>query len=169
MTENRQEPSNGGTAGSAVSGTGGTAGSGLPGASVVLRPMNAVRSAVRDIPGAVRGIPGAGTVRETAEGVMEKVGAVSPRTRRMTAYAGAGLLGVAGVVDWPVAAAGAAVVWLTQSRPGARTGAEPAKGMPLGTDETGATAATSVNDPSAKQKHSQKASSHSHHSGKGKA
>ncbi|WP_370067093.1 hypothetical protein [Streptacidiphilus sp. MAP5-3] len=39
---------------------------------------------------------------------------MSPHTRRVAAYAGAGLLGAAGVVEWPVAAAGAAVVWLTQ-------------------------------------------------------
>ncbi|MEU6346905.1 hypothetical protein ABZ883_38860 [Streptomyces sp. NPDC046977] len=37
------------------------------------------------------------------------------------AYTGAGLLGAAGIVEWPLAAAGAAAVWLTQPRPGAMT------------------------------------------------
>lgn len=36
----------------------------------------------------------------------------------MVAYTGAGLLGVAGIVEWPIALTGAAVVWLTQPKPG---------------------------------------------------
>jgi hypothetical protein len=35
----------------------------------------------------------------------------------MAVYAGAGVLGVAGAVEWPVAVTGAAVAWLTQQRP----------------------------------------------------
>jgi hypothetical protein len=35
----------------------------------------------------------------------------------MAVYAGAGLLGVAGVVEWPVVATVAAAAWLTQPRP----------------------------------------------------
>ncbi|MBV9025496.1 MAG: hypothetical protein JO362_17280 [Streptomycetaceae bacterium] len=62
-------------------------------------------------------VPGASVVRGVANGMLDKVGIVSPHARRVAAYAGAGLLGVAGVVEWPVAAAGAAVVWLTQPRP----------------------------------------------------
>ncbi|WP_431963737.1 hypothetical protein [Actinacidiphila sp. bgisy160] len=65
-------------------------------------------------------LPGAGKVKGAFDGVLDTVGVVSPRTRRVAAYTGAGLLGVAGVVEWPVAAAGAAAVWLTQQRSGAR-------------------------------------------------
>ncbi|MEV1085895.1 hypothetical protein AB0I98_48090 [Streptomyces sp. NPDC050211] len=67
---------------------------------------------------ALRRVPGAGVVTKTAEGALDAVGAVSPRGRRMVAYTGAGLLGVAGIVEWPIALAGAAVVWLTQPKPG---------------------------------------------------
>jgi hypothetical protein len=66
-------------------------------------------------------VPGAGTVGRVAEGALDRVGAVSPRGRRLAVYAGAGVLGVAGVVEWPVAVTGAAVAWLTQPRPGERT------------------------------------------------
>ncbi|MEY9967860.1 hypothetical protein ABIA33_005940 [Streptacidiphilus sp. MAP12-16] len=79
------------------------------GASILLRPVEAVTSAVRQA-------PGASTVKEVFDGVLDTVGVVSPHARRVAAYAGVGLLGVAGVVEWPVAAAGAAVVWLTQPR-----------------------------------------------------
>ncbi|GHD98481.1 hypothetical protein [Streptomyces alanosinicus] len=62
-------------------------------------------------------MPGATAVEEVFDGVLNTVGLVSPRSRRIAAYAGAGLLGAAGVVEWPAAAAGAAAVWLTQARP----------------------------------------------------
>ncbi|WP_405520796.1 hypothetical protein [Streptomyces canus] len=65
-------------------------------------------------------VPGAGTVGRVAGGALDRVGAVSPRGRRFAVYAGAGVLGVAGVVEWPVAVTGAAVAWLTQPRPGER-------------------------------------------------
>jgi hypothetical protein len=61
-------------------------------------------------------VPGAGTVTKVAEETLDKVGAVSPRGRRLAVYTGAGVLGVAGVVEWPVAVTGAAVAWLTQPR-----------------------------------------------------
>lgn len=84
-------------------------------------------------------LPGADTVKGAVDNVLDTVGVVSPRTRRVAAYTGAGLLGVAGVVEWPVAAAGAAAVWLTQQRPGAKRAQAPvqdqaqtqaAQGMP---------------------------------------
>jgi hypothetical protein len=62
-------------------------------------------------------------VSRAAEETLDKVGAVSPRGRRMAVYAGAGLLGAAGVVEWPVAVTGAAVAWLTQPRPAPSTDA----------------------------------------------
>lgn len=65
----------------------------------------------------LRKVPGAGVVGRAAEDTLDKVGAVSPRGRRLAVYAGAGLLGAAGVVEWPVALTGAAVAWLTQPRP----------------------------------------------------
>ena len=82
----------------------------------------------RDLPQPLRAaasvlnkVPGAGMVGRAAEGALDKVGAVSPRGRRLAVYTGAGVLGVAGVVEWPVAVAGAAVAWLTQPRPQQRT------------------------------------------------
>ncbi|WP_411089498.1 hypothetical protein [Streptomyces sp. 061-3] len=73
-------------------------------------PMQRVMTAVDRVPGADR-------VKGIVDGVLDSVGIVSPHARRVAAYTGAGLLGVAGVVEWPVAVTGAAVVWLTQSRP----------------------------------------------------
>jgi len=75
--------------------------------SSLLHPVEAVASAVRQV-------PGAHAVKGAFDGVMDTIGVVSPHTRRVAAYAGVGLLGAVGVVEWPVAAAGAAVVWLTQ-------------------------------------------------------
>ncbi|MFF0461469.1 hypothetical protein [Streptomyces mexicanus] len=65
----------------------------------------------------LRRVPGAGVVGRAAQETLDRVGAVSPRGRRMAVYTGAGVLGVAGVVEWPVALTGAAVAWLTQPRP----------------------------------------------------
>ncbi|MFI1534893.1 hypothetical protein [Streptomyces anandii] len=65
----------------------------------------------------LRRVPGAGVMGRAAQGTLNKVGAVSPRGRRLAVYTGAGVLGVAGVVEWPVALTGAAVAWLTQPRP----------------------------------------------------
>ncbi|MFB8775149.1 hypothetical protein [Streptomyces broussonetiae] len=62
-------------------------------------------------------VPGAGLVGRVAEETLNTVGSVSPRRRRLAVYTGAGVLGVAGVVEWPVAVAGAAVAWLTQPKP----------------------------------------------------
>ncbi|MGY4963402.1 hypothetical protein [Streptomyces sp. 900105245] len=78
--------------------------------STLTAPLHGAASALRKV-------PGAGVVGRAAEGTLDKVGAVSPRGWRMAVYAGAGLLGAAGVVEWPVALTGAAVAWLTQPRP----------------------------------------------------
>lgn len=72
---------------------------------------------VQRVTTAVERVPGADRVKGIVNGVLDSVGIVSPHARRVAAYTGAGLLGVAGVVEWPVAMAGAAVVWLTQPRP----------------------------------------------------
>ncbi|MFE9863983.1 hypothetical protein ACFYPZ_14775 [Streptomyces sp. NPDC005506] len=72
---------------------------------------------------AVDRVPGADRVKGIVDGVLDSVGIVSPHARRVAAYTGAGLLGVAGVVEWPVAVTGAAVVWLTQPRPTDAAGA----------------------------------------------
>ncbi|MEV6836241.1 hypothetical protein AB0N17_17290 [Streptomyces sp. NPDC051133] len=79
--------------------------------SVLTAPLRGAASVLRKVPGAAM-------VGRAAEGTLDKVGAVSPRGRRMAVYAGAGLLGAAGVVEWPVAVTGAAVAWLTQPKPG---------------------------------------------------
>lgn len=62
-------------------------------------------------------VPGADMVTRAATETLDKVCAVSPRGRRAAVYVGAGVLGAAGVVEWPVALTGAAVAWLTQPRP----------------------------------------------------
>ncbi|WP_331454095.1 hypothetical protein A6P39_45315 [Streptomyces sp. FXJ1.172] len=82
-------------------------------------------------------VPGAGMVKRAAEDTLDKVGAVSPRSRRMAVYAGAGLLGVAGVVEWPVALTGAAVAWLTQQRPDLPADSEKGAGATGSTEGTG--------------------------------
>ncbi|MER7394166.1 hypothetical protein ABT381_01445 [Streptomyces sp. NPDC000151] len=68
-------------------------------------------------PDHLRQVPGVKEVTKAAEGALNAVGVVSPRGRRVAAYTGVGLLGVAGVIEWPIAVAGAAAVWLTQPRP----------------------------------------------------
>ncbi|MFF8012777.1 hypothetical protein [Streptomyces sp. NPDC007929] len=78
--------------------------SGLP------QPLRAVASGLKHLPGAEQ-------VGKVATDALDRIGAVSPRGRRMAVYAGAGVLGVAGVVEWPVAVTGAAVAWLTRPRP----------------------------------------------------
>ncbi|MGW2488446.1 hypothetical protein ACWCV9_14690 [Streptomyces sp. NPDC001606] len=89
--------------------------------SVLTAPLRGAASVLRRV-------PGAGTVGRAAEETLDKVGAVSPRGRRMAVYAGAGLLGAAGVVEWPVALTGAAVAWLTQPRPAHPTEGEAGPG-----------------------------------------
>ncbi|HZF89329.1 hypothetical protein [Streptomyces sp.] len=82
------------------------------------KPSSVLTEPVRLTGSALRRLPGAGVVGRAAEGTLDTIGAVSPRGRRIAVYTGAGLLGVAGVVEWPVAVAGAAVAWLTQPKPG---------------------------------------------------
>ncbi|WP_225101723.1 hypothetical protein [Streptomyces sp. CoH27] len=90
-------------------------------------PVQTVMTAAEKVPGAEKVRPGFDRVKGVVDGVLDSVGIVSPHARRVAAYTGAGLLGVAGVIEWPVAAAGAAVVWLTQPRPkGAGTADEAA-------------------------------------------
>ncbi|WP_189397136.1 MULTISPECIES: hypothetical protein [Streptomyces] len=85
------------------------------------QPLRAVASGLRRLPGAEQ-------VSKAADSALDRIGAVSPRSRRMAVYAGAGVLGVAGVVEWPVALTGAAVAWLTQPRgPGRETPGEAAR------------------------------------------
>ncbi|GGU99793.1 hypothetical protein GCM10010260_40170 [Streptomyces filipinensis] len=96
------------------------------------KSSSALTAPLRGAASVLRRVPGAGMVSRAAEETLDKVGAVSPRGRRIAVYAGAGVLGAAGVVEWPVAVTGAAVAWLTQPRPthpavsGAGQGPEPA-------------------------------------------
>ncbi|WP_234382583.1 hypothetical protein [Streptomyces dysideae] len=83
---------------------------------------------LRTAASALRRVPGAEMVGKAAEGTLDKVGVVSPRGRRIAVYTGAGVLGVAGVVEWPVALTGAAVAWLTQPRPGEKKSTSGASG-----------------------------------------
>ncbi|MEU9242367.1 hypothetical protein [Streptomyces shenzhenensis] len=78
---------------------------------------SALATPLRNVASAVRHVPGAEMVSKAAEGTLDRIGAVSPRGRRMAVYAGAGVLGAVGLVEWPVALTGAAVAWLTQPRP----------------------------------------------------
>lgn len=86
--------------------------------------MSQIRTSSSDLPQPLRilgsglsHLPGAGQVSKVAGGALDRIGAVSPRGRRIAVYTGAGVLGVAGVVEWPLALTGAAVAWLTQPRP----------------------------------------------------
>ncbi|MEU1003010.1 hypothetical protein [Streptomyces tibetensis] len=90
------------------------------------QPLRAVASGLSHLPGAEQ-------VGRAATGALDRIGAVSPRGRRMAVYAGAGVLGVAGVVEWPVAVTGAAVAWLTRPRPEHR----PDGASPNGATRTG--------------------------------
>ncbi|MFB7504194.1 hypothetical protein [Streptomyces broussonetiae] len=81
------------------------------------KSSSALTAPLRGAASVLRMVPGGGVVKRAAEETLDRVGAVSPRSRRMAVYAGAGLLGAAGVVEWPVALTGAAVAWLTQPRP----------------------------------------------------
>jgi hypothetical protein len=81
------------------------------------KSSSALTAPLRGAASVLRRVPGAGMVSRAAEETLDKVGAVSPRGRRIAVYAGAGMLGAAGVVEWPVALTGAAVAWLTQPRP----------------------------------------------------
>ncbi|WP_185123948.1 hypothetical protein [Streptomyces sp. TLI_185] len=72
---------------------------------------------LRTAASALRRVPGTGAVSRATEGALDRIGAVSPQGRRIAVYTGAGVLGVAGVVEWPVALTGAAVAWLTQPKP----------------------------------------------------
>ncbi|MEV6113931.1 hypothetical protein AB0L59_15785 [Streptomyces sp. NPDC052109] len=87
------------------------------------KSSSALTAPLRGAASVLRRVPGAGTVSRAATETLDKVGAVSPRGRRIAVYAGAGVLGAAGLVEWPVALTGAAVAWLTQPRP-----AQPADG-----------------------------------------
>ncbi|MFF6879794.1 MULTISPECIES: hypothetical protein [unclassified Streptomyces] len=92
------------------------------------QPLRAMASGLRHLPGAEQ-------VGKVATDALDRIGAVSPRGRRMAVYAGAGVLGVAGLVEWPVAVTGAAVAWLTQPHPGQRPDhASPNGGTPAGED-----------------------------------
>lgn len=81
-----------------------------PAQDTLAHPVQTVMMAIEKVPGVER-------VKGVVDGVLDSVGIVSPHARRVAAYTGAGLLGVAGVVEWPMAVAGAAAVWLTQPRP----------------------------------------------------
>ncbi|MET7292944.1 hypothetical protein ABZS79_12500 [Streptomyces griseoloalbus] len=94
------------------------------------QPLRAVVSGLRHLPGAEQ-------VGRVAGGTLDTIGAVSPRGRRIAVYAGAGVLGVAGVVEWPVALTGAAVAWLTQPRPAQRQDGEPGTPAPSGANGQG--------------------------------
>lgn len=88
-------------------------------------PQQEHRSSSVALPGPLRNaatalqrLPGVGMVGRVAGQALDSVGAAPPRARRLAVYTGAGVLGVAGVVEWPVAVTGAAVAWLTQPRSG---------------------------------------------------
>ncbi|MFF7977032.1 hypothetical protein [Streptomyces sp. NPDC007905] len=108
--------------------------------------MSQVRTSWSDLPQWVRGItsalhrlPGAEQVSRAADDALDRIGAVSPAGRRMAVYAGAGVLGVAGAVEWPVALTGAAVAWLTQPRPEQRAQPDQQAQPPAGADAAGET------------------------------
>ncbi|OIK23912.1 hypothetical protein [Streptomyces malaysiense] len=118
-----------------------------------------LRAPLRGAASVLRKVPGAAAVGSAAEKTLDKVGAVSPRGRRIAVYAGAGVLGAAGVVEWPVALTGAAVAWLTQPRPGAR-GDGTGEGRPAAPHDLGTAALRSGADTPA---HGPQEQPHRHH------
>ncbi|MFC7817646.1 hypothetical protein ACFUTR_23735 [Streptomyces sp. NPDC057367] len=94
-------------------------------AQTLPRPLHAAASVVRKV-------PGAGTVGRAAEGALDRIGAVSPRGRRAVVYTGAGALGIAGLVEWPVALTAGAVAWLTRPRPQESPEADAARALEEG-------------------------------------
>ncbi|MEU0969994.1 hypothetical protein ABZ357_32975 [Streptomyces sp. NPDC005917] len=110
------------------------------------KSSSALTAPLRNAASAVRKVPGAGAVTKAAEGTLDKIGAVSPRSRRLAVYAGAGVLGVAGVVEWPVALTGAAVAWLTQPRRGQGAETEPPKAAEGTTNGAGRGAYVAMGD-----------------------
>ncbi|MFI0504620.1 hypothetical protein ACH3WN_17555 [Streptomyces albogriseolus] len=101
-------------------------------ASELPQPLRAAVSHLRRLPGAEQ-------VGRAAGAALDTLGAVSPRSRRIAVYTGAGVLGVAGLVEWPVALTGAAVAWLTKPRDERET-ADGAPGAPAAEDEAWAAA-----------------------------
>ncbi|MEV6670985.1 hypothetical protein [Streptomyces sp. NPDC051162] len=97
---------------------------GIPSSSSVRPP--GLAGALGAVQAVADHVPGAGLVKGAVNGTLDVVGSVSPGARRAAVYAGVGLLGAVGLVEWPVAAAGAAAVWLTQQRPGRDGAAEAA-------------------------------------------
>ncbi|MCP9993873.1 hypothetical protein LUX09_30900 [Streptomyces albogriseolus] len=91
-------------------------------ASELPQPLRAAVSHLRRLPGAEQ-------VGRAADAALDTLGAVSPRGRRIAVYTGAGVLGVTGLVEWPVALTGAAVAWLTKPRDERET-ADGAPGRP---------------------------------------
>ncbi|MER6429155.1 hypothetical protein ABT272_15580 [Streptomyces sp900105245] len=86
--------------------------------------MSHVRASASELPqplpfigSGLRRIPGVEQLNKITDGALNRIGAISPRGRRLAVYTGAGVLGFAGVVEWPLAVTGAAVAWLTQPRP----------------------------------------------------
>lgn len=61
-------------------------------------------------------LPGVGVARKLVDGALGTVGSVPLGTRRVAIYAGAGLLGLLGAIEWPIVAVVAGAVWLTQPR-----------------------------------------------------
>ncbi|MEU2930934.1 hypothetical protein ABZ636_38945 [Streptomyces sp. NPDC007251] len=112
--------------------------------------MNQVKTTSSDLPQPLRAVgsglrrlPGAEQVGKAAGGALDWVGAISPRGRRLAVYTGAGVLGITGVVEWPLALTGAAVAWLTQPRPGQIPYEEPAETTGPGIGTAPATAGPS--------------------------
>ncbi len=101
-------------------------------ASELPQPLRAVVSHLRRLPGAEQAGRAAGSALGT-------LGALTPRGRRIAVYTGAGVLGVAGLVEWPVAVTGAAVAWLTRPRDERGT-ADGASRTPAAEDEAWAAA-----------------------------
>jgi hypothetical protein len=87
----------------------------VSGAAGRLPGADAVRGAVERASATASHLPGVGLVRGTTAAVLDGVGSVSPRARRVAVYTGAAALGVVGMIEWPVAAGVAGVAWLTQS------------------------------------------------------
>ncbi|MGW1751284.1 hypothetical protein ACWCRD_37890 [Streptomyces sp. NPDC002092] len=112
--------------------------------TTLLEPLRTAASALRRV-------SGARAVTRATEGALDRIGAASPQERRIAVHTGAGLLGVAGVVEWPVDLTGAAVARLTRPKPQGRRSTSAGDGRATSCTH-GRAAATQTRKPTAPAK-----------------
>jgi hypothetical protein len=85
---------------------------------------------------AVESMPGGRMAVDLPRRAFDAVGKMSPSTRRAAMQASAGLKGVVGVLEWPVAAAVAGVTWIARQGQAPRNGSRSAPAGAVGSAGT---------------------------------